>query len=135
MHKGDGFSAKPLRKKHISLPKCLLRPWSGRTVLTFGKHPKKTANISRRNHWFPREMTSEERVQKFHTDAYPDLACASYLSSKWDICYNAKRCRYPSVEVTRHQYGFSALVSQTSFRGETSGGVANVSCFPSIRLC
>ena len=26
--------------------------------------------------------------------------------------------------VTRHQYGMSALVSQTSFRGETSGGVA-----------
>ena len=26
--------------------------------------------------------------------------------------------------VTRHQYGISTLVSQTSFRGETSGGVA-----------
>ena len=26
--------------------------------------------------------------------------------------------------VTRHQYGISALVFQTSFRGETSGGVA-----------
>ena len=26
--------------------------------------------------------------------------------------------------VTRHQYGISALVSQTLFRGETSGGVA-----------
>ena len=26
--------------------------------------------------------------------------------------------------VTRHQYGISALVSQTSFHGETSGGVA-----------
>ena len=25
--------------------------------------------------------------------------------------------------VTRHQYGISALVSQMSFRGETSGGV------------
>ena len=25
--------------------------------------------------------------------------------------------------VTRHQYGISALVSQTSFRGETSGGI------------
>ena len=28
--------------------------------------------------------------------------------------------------VTRHQYGISALVSQTSFRGETSGGVAKL---------
>ena len=26
--------------------------------------------------------------------------------------------------VTRHQYGISALISQTSFRGETSGSVA-----------
>ena len=26
-------------------------------------------------------------------------------------------------EVTRHQYGISALVSQMSFRGETEGGV------------
>ena len=26
--------------------------------------------------------------------------------------------------VTRHQYGISALVSQTSFGGKTSGGVA-----------
>ena len=26
--------------------------------------------------------------------------------------------------VTRHQYGISALVSQTSFHGESSGGVA-----------
>ena len=28
----------------------------------------KTADISRRQHCFPREMTSEERAQKFHTD-------------------------------------------------------------------
>ena len=27
--------------------------------------------------------------------------------------------------MTRHQYGISALVSQTSFCGETSGGVTN----------
>ena len=30
--------------------------------------PRKSADISRRHHWFPREMTSEEREQKFHTD-------------------------------------------------------------------
>ena len=27
-----------------------------------------TGDISRRHDWFPREMTSEERAQKFHTD-------------------------------------------------------------------
>ena len=31
--------------------------------------------------------------------------------------------------VTRHQYGISALVSQTSFRGETSCGVAKCPLF------
>ena len=29
------------------------------------------------------------------------------------------------MEVTRHQYGISALVSQMSFRGETGGGAPN----------
>ena len=29
--------------------------------------PDKTADISRRYHWFPREMKSEEGAQKFHT--------------------------------------------------------------------
>ena len=31
--------------------------------------------------------------------------------------------------MTRHQYGISALVSQTSFRGETTGGVAKCRLF------
>ena len=31
--------------------------------------------------------------------------------------------------VTRHQYGICALVSQTSFRGETVGGVAKCRLF------
>ena len=31
-------------------------------------HPEKTAAISRRHYQFPREMTSEQRVQKFHID-------------------------------------------------------------------
>ena len=30
--------------------------------------PEKTADISQRQPWFPHEMTSEERQQKFHTD-------------------------------------------------------------------
>ena len=29
---------------------------------------RKTADIWRRYHWFPRQMTSEKRAQKFHTD-------------------------------------------------------------------
>ena len=30
--------------------------------------PEKTVDISRRHHWFLREITSEKRAQKFHTD-------------------------------------------------------------------
>ena len=36
--------------------------------------------------------------------------------------------------VTRHQYGISAFVSQTSFRGETSGGVAKCQLFSQAKL-
>ena len=40
--------------------------------------------------------------------------------------------------VACHKYGIFALVSQTSFRWETSGGVENVGCFlkvkPAIKL-
>ena len=36
---------------------------------------------------------------------------------------------YPDFVVTRHQNGISALVSQTSFRGETSGSVVKCRLF------
>ena len=46
--------------------------------------PEKTAYISRRHHWFPRKMTSEERQQKFYVGDvnYPDLGSAS----DWSGC-------------------------------------------------
>ena len=45
---------------------------------------EKTAYISRRHHWFPRKMTSEERLQKFYAGDvnYPDLGSAS----DWSGC-------------------------------------------------
>ena len=63
-------------------------------------------------------MTPEEGPQKFHTD---DVS----------ISKQGGASTYVWV-VTRHQYGISALVSQTSFRGETSGSVANVGSFPRL---
>ena len=36
--------------------------WSGSSL------EKKTADVWRHYHWFPRQMTSEKRAQKFHTD-------------------------------------------------------------------
>ena len=74
------------------------------------RQPEKTANIWRSYQWFPRQMTSEKQVQKFHTDDvslprsgycfwlvvphgkfdwnnqkhYPDLS--SDASSVWNFC-------------------------------------------------
>ena len=78
--------------------------------------PKKTADISRRHHWFPslphtrtrslpawrtpknvfvggykfpREMTSEERAQKFHTD---DVSLVTLIGrAATESCFN---CRF-----------------------------------------
>ena len=36
--------------------------------------------------------------------------------------------------VTRHQYGISALVSETSFRGETSGGIPKCRLFSQAKV-
>ena len=68
-------------------------------------------------------MTSEKRGQKFHhlmTRHYPDLGSASDWLNQ--ISHPARPIRGITQiwVVTRHQYGISALVSQTSFRGETS---------------
>ena len=42
-------------------------------------YPKKTAEILRRHQWFPREMTSEKRVQQFHIydTSLPSLRASS----------------------------------------------------------
>ena len=81
------------------------------------------------DHWFPREITSEKRAQKFHTDEcqYLDLGSASDCS-----------CRVGNLlqpigsgcwRVIRMEF------SQTSFGGETSGGVAKCGLFSQARLC
>ena len=85
-------------------------------------------SLLRRYHWFSRKMTSEKRAQKFHTDN------ASLARS--GKCFWLVENLLPPIRgttqiwvVTRHQYGISALVSQTSFSGETSGGVAKCRLF------
>ena len=88
-------------------------------------YPEKTADIWRPYHCFLRQMTSEKQAQKFHTD---------------DASLNRSGCRVGNLiqpirsitkilVVTRHQYGISALVTQTSFGGETSGSVAKCRLF------
>ena len=63
------------------------------------------------------------------TRHYPDLDSASDWLKQ--IFHAARPIRSFSQiwVVTRHQYGISMLVSQTTFRGETKGGVAKCQLF------
>ena len=65
------------------------------------------------------------------TGHYPDLGIGS--ASNWlnQIFHAARPIRSTTQfwVVTRHQYGISALVSQTSFGGKTSGSVAKCRVF------
>ena len=71
---------------------------------------RENSDLSRRHHWFPLEMTSEKRAQKFHT------ADASPPTSGW--CYwlffnfNQSEAVPTKIwEMTRHQYGISVFNS------------------------
>ena len=70
--------------------------------------PEKRAEILRRYQWFPREISCEERAEKFHTDD----ATLPRFPSDWlkQFCHTAR----PMKSTT--QIRVSALVPQTSFR-------------------
>ena len=63
------------------------------------------------------------------THHYPDLVSACDWSCRAKNLLQPIRSSTQIWVVTRHQYGLSALVSQTSFRGETSVGVAKCRLF------
>ena len=68
------------------------------------------------------------------TSHYPDLGNVSdYLKQ---IFHAAQPIRSTTQiwAVTSHQYGISALVSQTSFRGEKRGGVAKCRLFSKAKI-
>ena len=63
---------------------------------------------------------------------YPDLldmSSASDWSCRVENLFQPIRSPTQIWVVTRHQYGIFALVSQTSFGGETSGSVAKCRLF------
>ena len=76
-------------------------------------------------------MTSEKRARKFHTDdvSLPDLGSASDWLNQISQAARPIRSTIQIWVVTRHQYGISALVSQTSIGGKTSGSVAKCRLF------
>ena len=60
---------------------------------------------------------------------YPDLSSASDWLRQISFAARPIRSISQICIVTCHQYGISALDSQTSFRGDTSGGVAKCRLF------
>ena len=58
---------------------------------------------------------------------YPDQGSASDWLCRVVNLLQPIRSTTQIWVVTRHQYGISAVLTQMSFRGETSGGVANLS--------
>ena len=77
-------------------------------------------------------MTSEKRAQKFHTDdaSLPDLGSAFYWLKQISLAARPIKNTTQIWVVTRHQYGISALISRTSFRGKTVvAGVAKCRLF------
>ena len=63
------------------------------------------------------------------TRHYPDLGSASDWLNQISHAARPIRSTTQIWVMTRHQYGISALVSQTSFGGETSGSVAKCRLF------
>ena len=63
------------------------------------------------------------------TRHYPDLGSPSDWLNQISHAARPIRSTTQIWVVTRHQYGISALVSQTSLGGETSGSVAKYGLF------
>ena len=68
------------------------------------------------------------------TRHYPDLGSNSEWLKKLSHSALPSRSTNQIWVVTRHQYGISALVSQTLFRGETMVASPNVGCFLMLRV-
>ena len=68
------------------------------------------------------------------TRHYPDLGSVSEWSQGVGSLLQPIRSTTQIWVMTRHQYGISVLVSQTSFRGETVGCVAKRRLFSQARI-
>ena len=73
--------------------------------------------------------TSAESVYCFRTCHCPDLGVSDWLKQISLQHNHAIRNITQIWVVTHHQYGISALVSQKSSRGQTSGGIAKCRLF------
>ena len=74
-------------------------------------------------------LRNEHRNTILMTPHYPDLGSASDWLKQVSQAAQPIRSTTQIWVVTRHQHGISALVSQTSVRGETVGGVVKCRLF------
>ena len=74
-------------------------------------------------------LRNERRNSILMTHHYPDLGSASDWLNQISHAARPIRSTTQIWVVTRHQYGISALVSQTSFCGKTSGDSAKCRLF------
>ena len=100
----------------------------------FCDSPKKQPTFSDATTGFPAKwrLRNEPRNSVLMTSHYPDLGSASDWLTQISRAAQPIRRTTQIWVVTRHQYGISALVSQTSFRGETSGSVAKWRLFSQV---
>ena len=84
------------------------------------------ADISQCHHWLPVKWRLRNKFRNciLMTRHYPDLSSASDWPCPHGKFASANQKLYPDL-----QGGISALLSQRSFCGETSSGIANVGCF------
>ena len=74
-------------------------------------------------------LRNKQRNSIQMTRHYSDLGCASDWLNQISHARRPIRSTTQIWLVTRHHYGISAIVSQTSFGGETSGSVAKCRLF------
>ena len=100
---------------------CALCRWSLRKQPTFGD-----ATTGFPAKW---RLRNEGRNSLLMTRHYPDLGSASDWLNQISHAARPIRSTTQIWVVNRHQYGISALVSQTSFGGKLVVASANVGCF------
>ena len=114
-------------------------PHSSHMILQENHHKTKITDwenswhlaIWQRCHRFPRKwrLRNKRRNSILMMRHYPVLGSASGRLNQISYTVRLIRSTTQTSEVTHHQYGISALVSQTSFVGESSGSVAKCLLF------
>ena len=102
----------------------------------FKHYPEKTADIWRRYHWFPHQMTSEKQRRKsiLMTRHYPDLGSVFDWLNQISHSSRVIRSTNQIWVVTRYQYGISALFLRRHLAGKQVAVSPNVGCYVRLLL-